>query len=86
MLGYTFYRQKPLLNYIVDFYCHPLNLVIEIDGDSHIGMEIKDRIRQERLEEQGLIFLRFDDLLVKQNLNSVLIELENWIKTQENIK
>jgi len=32
MYGYDFHRQKPLLNYIADFYCNELNLVIEIDG------------------------------------------------------
>jgi very-short-patch-repair endonuclease len=35
MLGYSFLRQRPILNYIVDFYCPKLKLVIEIDGDSH---------------------------------------------------
>ena len=35
MYGYDFHRQKPLLNYIVDFYCYKLNLVIEIDGLYH---------------------------------------------------
>ena len=34
-LGCEFHRQVPINNYIVDFYCHELNLVIEIDGDSH---------------------------------------------------
>lgn len=37
--GYAFNRQKPLDNYIVDFYCRKLNLVIEIDGDSHFYAE-----------------------------------------------
>lgn len=37
--GYSFNRQKPLGNYIVDFYCRKLNLVIEIDGDSHFYAE-----------------------------------------------
>lgn len=35
MLGYDFDRQKPLDNFIVDFFCKELGLVIEIDGDSH---------------------------------------------------
>ena len=46
--GYTFNRQKPLLNYIVDFYCKPLSLVIEIDGDSHnnkYDLDVKKAIR-----------------------------------------
>ena len=46
--GYQFYRQKPLLGYIVDFYCPALKLVIEIDGKYHNGGEqqIKDDKRQ----------------------------------------
>lgn len=35
MLGYDFHRQKPLDEYIVDFFCNELMLAIEIDGESH---------------------------------------------------
>lgn len=35
MLGYDFDRQRPVLNYITDFYCKDLMLAIEIDGSSH---------------------------------------------------
>lgn len=83
MLGYTFNRQKPLLNYIADFYCKQLNLVIEVDGDSHIGKEDYDLQRTLDLQKQGLTVLRFDDALVKANLNYVLKEIETWIKTQQ---
>ena len=46
--GYSFNRQKPLSKFIVDFYCKKLNLVIEIDGDSHFDEEsvISDQKRQ----------------------------------------
>ena len=79
-LGYTFNRQKPLLSYIVDFYCKPLNLVIEIDGDSHNHKYDLDVKRQEELEAYGLIFLRFDDKEVKQDINNVLRTIEGWIE------
>ena len=79
MLGYTFNRQKPLLNYIADFYCKPLDLVIEIDGDSHIGKETYDKKRQQDLEKLGLSVLRFEDEYVRQNLNGVLLEIEKWV-------
>ncbi|MFK7951686.1 MAG: endonuclease domain-containing protein [Ekhidna sp.] len=67
--GYKFNRQKPLDNYIVDFYCKRLNLVIEVDGSSHYHEEalLQDQARQEVLEAMDLSFLRFDDLDVKQN-------------------
>jgi len=79
MKGYTFNRQKPLLNYIVDFYCKELNLVIEIDGDSHNYKYKADVKRQKELEEYNLTFLRFDDLEVKKNINNILREIEIWI-------
>ncbi len=40
MMGYQFYRQKPLENFIVDFYCQALKLVIEIDGGYHNNGEV----------------------------------------------
>lgn len=45
--GYQFLRQKPLGNYIVDFFCYDPMLVIEIDGDSHIDNEKEDKRKQE---------------------------------------
>ena len=79
MKGYQFMRQKPIDNYIVDFYCSKLKLVIEIDGDSHIGKLEDDRVRQKRLEMLGMSFLRFSDLEVKRNMNGVLTGIESWI-------
>lgn len=83
MMGYTFNRQKPLLNYIVDFYCKPLYLIIEIDGDSHNNKFEEDLKRQKELESYGLFFLRFDDKEVKTDLNNVLRTIEIWIRNSE---
>ena len=86
MLGYKFNRQKPLNTYIVDFYCHKLKLVIEIDGDSHSHEDVylNDIKRQKILESMNLVFLRFDDLEIKKNLVNVLMVIENFIKEFEN--
>lgn len=81
--GYQFMRQKPMINYVVDFYCSKLNLVIEIDGDSHIGKEDKDEYRQMKIESLGIKFLRFSDLDVKKNMNGVILKLLNKIKEIE---
>jgi very-short-patch-repair endonuclease len=53
--GYKFRRQHPLLNYVADFYCHQLKLVIEIDGEYHQTVEQKklDNERTENIEFQG---------------------------------
>jgi len=81
MRGYTFNRQKPLGNFIVDFYCKPLNLVIEIDGGYHFKerQKIKDRERQTLLEAMGLHFLRFHDEEVRKDMNVVLRKIEYYI-------
>jgi very-short-patch-repair endonuclease len=83
--GYSFNRQKPLGNYIVDFYCRKLNLVIEIDGDSHFYAEsvVEDSERQRILESMGLSFLRFLDIEVKKSMPVVLGEIGGFIDDWE---
>lgn len=78
-LGYDFHRQKPIGKYIVDFYCSELNLVIEIDGDSHSFKEEKDKVRQGELESLGFRFVRILDNDVKNDLNGVLEYLMEWV-------
>ncbi len=75
LLGYPFKRQKPIGNYIVDFYCSTLKLVIEIDGESHCFKFPKDAEQQQWLEELGITVLRFDDLQVKQDMENVLYSI-----------
>ena len=73
-LSVEFHRQVPIDKFIVDFYCHELLLAIEIDGNSHHIEEVavNDVYRQNRLENLGVHFIRFDDLQVKQNMNDVI--------------
>ncbi|MGI8599467.1 MAG: endonuclease domain-containing protein [Chitinophagaceae bacterium] len=81
MMNYTFNRQKPINRYIVDFYCKPLNLVIEVDGAYHYEREqrIKDEERQKTLEEMGLKLLRFSEQEVRKDMDVVLKTIENYI-------
>ncbi|TVQ04040.1 MAG: endonuclease domain-containing protein [Balneolaceae bacterium] len=80
MLGYQFYRQRPIGNYIVDFFCFKLRLVIEIDGNSHDECKFEyDMKRQNYLESLGFTVLRFDDLEVKKDIDNVLRVIESWI-------
>ena len=72
--GYTFYRQKIIGKYIVDFYCPKANLVIELDGGQHyseIGQS-KDKIRDDVLREMGIKVLRFSDRDVFENIGGVM--------------
>lgn len=78
-LGVRFLRQRPIENYIVDFYCHALNLAIEIDGVSHDSKVSEDIKRQQILESKGIHFLRFYDRDVRYNLDSVLREIRSHL-------
>ncbi|MGD0591492.1 MAG: DUF559 domain-containing protein [Bacteroidota bacterium] len=80
LLGYDFHRQKPIDEYVVDFYCPRLKLVLEIDGDSHEGKEEEDKIRQEKMESLGLTVLRFWDWDVKDNVDGIVEHLREWIE------
>jgi len=87
MLGYKFLRQKPIGNYIVDFFCNKLKMVIEIDGDSHTEEKFEyDINRQKWLESSGVNVLRFDDLEVKKDMDNVLSAIEGWIVDWEESK
>ena len=71
---YQFYRQKPIGDYIVDFFCPRARLVIEIDGSQHlVGETVEyDRIREDFLNSLGLRVLRFNNTEVLQNTNGVV--------------
>ena len=74
ILGVQFYRQKPIGNYIVDFYAPGVKLVIEVDGSQHLETDgrLKDQRRATELATHGLTVLRFDNLQVLQELEAVL--------------
>ena len=71
-LGVEFHRQVPMLNYIVDFYCHEIGLAVELDGSIHDYAFFEDAKRQGELEQQGVTFLRFSNELTAKisELNS----------------
>ena len=73
-LGVKFRRQQGIGRYIVDFYCTELNLVIEIDGDSHFSDEgeEKDTMRDAFMEVLGIEVLRFTNEEVMNQTESVL--------------
>ena len=88
-LGYKFRRQHPYGIYILDFYCHKLKLVIEVDGSIHLEEDVKqkDEERQKLLEAEGLTIMRFtnEEVLTKQEL--VTSTIENYLRgLHENTK
>ena len=77
-LSTRFYRQRPIDNFIVDFYCPALKLVIEIDGDTHNSQEAKDYDleRSQRLEGYGLQVVRFTNEEVLADFEGVCLRIE----------
>ncbi len=69
MLGFKFRRQHALGRFIVDFYCHEANLVIEVDGPVHTGRVVEDAARQPYLEQLGLRVIRFgnEDIIASKD-------------------
>ncbi len=79
--AYKFTRQKPIGNYIADFFCNKLKLVIEVDGYSHNFEQVidKDEKKEDSLTKLGITVLRFDDDEVMKDMNNVLRVIENYI-------
>ena len=76
---YSFCRQKPVDNYIVDFFCKDLMLAIEVDGGSHYENEEYDKNRDLKLKQLGINIIRIGDSRVKNNIQGVISEIEEWI-------
>jgi len=79
--GYQFYRQKPIGDYIVDFFCPRAKLVIEVDGGQHFSEEISeyDRIRDKYMSSLGLRVLRFTNIEVLGCIEGVVESIEDEI-------
>jgi len=83
--GYKFRRQRPVLNYIADFLCKELQLIIEVDGFYHLSEKAKlqDKKRQTALEHAGFTVLRFRNEEVLLEIEEVTEKLECWIEDQQ---
>ena len=81
MYGYDFHRQKPIDNYILDFFCYDLMLGIEVDGYSHEILEVynKDIVKEKRMNELGITILRFSDFEVLRDMENVIRAIEFYI-------
>ena len=82
-MGVQIKRQRPIGNYIADFYCAEKNLVIEIDGWSHDDKYHYDKARDEYMQKLGIHVLRIADIDVKRDMNNVLIWIKHNIDTIE---
>lgn len=86
--GVQFYRQKPLLAFIVDFYCPAAKLVIELDGAQHneARHRIDDQARDAALNKAGLQVLRFDNRQVLLETDAVLEVIDEVVRTRNGMR
>ncbi len=86
MMGYDFHRQKPIDNYIVDFFCNKLKLAIELDGFSHYIKEtyLKDLEKEKKLNQLGINVIRFQDSEVLHRIDNVIAVIQAYIENVEN--
>ena len=78
-LGVGFKRQRPIDRFIVDFCCQELNLIIEIDGNSHFHKPEYDAYRQQRLIDLGFTIMRFSEGEVLNNIGEVITQLQHAV-------
>ena len=81
MFGFDFHRQKPLGDFIIDFFCHELMLAIELDGYTHMWDETieKDQKKEDWLNSIGICVMRFSDAEVFDDIDNVLRCIEVYI-------
>jgi very-short-patch-repair endonuclease len=70
-MGVAFKRQRPISNFIVDFFSSEIGLIIEIDGSSHFNKGDYDSYRENKLKELGFTVIRFSEGEVLQNIGEV---------------
>jgi len=81
-LGVWFYRQRPMLGYIVDFWC-PLGIVIEVDGVCHRKRRARDRERDAAFAERGIVTLRFGVRDIKGNIEAVVSVIRGSLREKK---
>jgi len=81
--GYKFRRQQPIYDYIVDFYCHELKLIIEVDGEVHSLKETRDfdLKRDKTLIHNGYHLIRFSNREIIADVNATVNRISEYIKT-----
>ena len=84
-LNYHFRRQHPLSDYVVDFYCETLKLVIEVDGSIHADpiVALEDKNKEESLISYGLEVIRYTNEVVINDVDSVVKSIKNIIASIE---
>ncbi len=77
--GLRFRRQHPIDIFIVDFFCHEVRLVVEIDGEIHDQQEEYDDGRSAEMEKFGIRVIRFTNSEVEKNIEVVINKIKKVV-------
>lgn len=88
MYPIKFYRQKPIGNYIVDFYCAQAKLCVELDGAGHYDplQQAKDAERTSQLEKQNVKILRICNTDIDRNFTGVCEQIDRTVKERGDVR
>lgn len=80
-----FRRQHAIADYIADFYCHQIKLVIEVDGSVHNESEVAayDLVRTKNLNDIGIVVLRFKNEEIENDLKTVINIITDWLERND---
>jgi very-short-patch-repair endonuclease len=78
--GFRFRRRHKIGQFIIDFYCHKVNLVVEVDGGIHEKGSTEDQLRTDFLKRLGLTVLRFTNNELLDSPDKVKQQIENHIQ------
>jgi very-short-patch-repair endonuclease len=83
LYGYKFRRQEPIFDYIVDFFCHELRLIVEVDGEMHSLEEQKDydKKRDKILNLNGYYIIRLSNFEIESDTDSAVNKIKSYITT-----
>jgi very-short-patch-repair endonuclease len=79
--GHKFRRQQPIFNYVVDFYCNELKLIIEVDGEIHSLYEnIESDLKRDKiLKINGYSILRLSNFEIETEIDSAISKIKSFI-------
>ena len=82
--GYKFRRQQPIFDYVVDFFCNELKLIIEVDGEIHslTDKTDSDKKRDKILIINGYHILRLSNSEIEADINSTINKIKSFITNE----
>lgn len=81
--GYKFRRQQPMFDYVIDFYCDELKLIIEVDGEIHsLTEKVNSDIKRDKiLKINGYNLIRLSNFEIVTDIDETIRKIKTFIKS-----